>query len=149
MYDVVFDHHEPSCVLLLPCITAIPYLLLPCPHSSCVCACLLSQDHARLGKQGDIIQVKAGHARNQLHPQGTAEYLTYGKMAERKLKVRGSELLLRLDRLVLLLNNVCSLQHIARFVVMDVWIHLKLLWGPCLNKTGVINATNWRESTAD
>jgi ribosomal protein L9 len=35
---------------------------------------LLSQDHDKLGKQGDIVTVKAGHARYTLFPQGIADY---------------------------------------------------------------------------
>jgi ribosomal protein L9 len=32
------------------------------------------QDYERLGKQGDIVTVKAGHARYTLFPQGIADY---------------------------------------------------------------------------
>jgi ribosomal protein L9 len=32
------------------------------------------QDHEKLGKQGEIVTVKAGHARYTLFPQGIADY---------------------------------------------------------------------------
>uniref|UniRef100_A0A383V847 Large ribosomal subunit protein bL9c n=1 Tax=Tetradesmus obliquus TaxID=3088 RepID=A0A383V847_TETOB len=35
---------------------------------------VLLQDHEKLGKQGDIVTVKAGHARYTLFPQGIADY---------------------------------------------------------------------------
>jgi ribosomal protein L9 len=47
-------------------LTAAPLLLL--------LLLLLLQDYERLGKQGDIVTVKAGHARYTLFPQGIADY---------------------------------------------------------------------------
>lgn len=36
--------------------------------------CCCHQDHKKLGKAGDLIDVKAGHARYTLFPHGVADY---------------------------------------------------------------------------